>query len=156
MTPFVLRRVQWVPQPLDEVFAFFADAGNLEAITPDWLCFRILSPKPVAMRTGARIHYRLHWHGLPLRWLTEIRTWKPPTGFVDVQLRGPYRQWHHTHRFRPTSQGTLIHDVVRYALPLGPLGRLAHAWVVRRDLEAIFDHRAARVAALLGSAGCHA
>ena len=94
------------------------------------------------MRPGARIEYRLRWHGFPLRWVTEIRTWDPPTGFVDVQFRGPYRLWHHTHRFQAVDGGTLMRDMVRYVLPFGLLGRLAHAWVVKADLEAIFDYRA--------------
>src|SRR5689334_13428786 len=131
VTPYVLQREQWIPRPLEEVFAFFADAGNLEAITPAWLGFRILTPRPIVMRPGAHIRYQLGWHGIPLRWLTEIETWEPPHEFVDVQLQGPYRLWHHTHRFEAADGGTVMRDVVRYALPLGLLGRFAHALLVR-------------------------
>jgi ligand-binding SRPBCC domain-containing protein len=152
---YLLRREQWIPQPIEDVFAFFADAGNLEAITPSWLDFQILSPRPMVMQRGAHIHYRLRWHGLTLQWLTEIESWNPPTEFVDVQARGPYRLWHHTHCFEPVDGGTRMRDVVRYALPFGPLGRLAHAWRVKSDLEAIFDYRALRVSEILGSRCAH-
>ncbi len=145
MRTFLLQREQWIEKPVEEVFAFFADATNLEAITPPWLRFRILSPTPIAMRAGALIFYRLRWGWLPLRWVTEIEEWQPPFRFVDVQLGGPYALGHHTHSFEPHEGGTLMRDSVRYALPLGPLGRLVHRLFVCRDLEAIFDHRARKV-----------
>lgn len=145
MRTFLLQREQRIARPVAEVFAFFADATNLEAVTPPWLRFRILSPRPIAMRAGALIVYRLRWGWLPLRWVTEIEEWQPPFRFVDVQLRGPYALWHHTHTFEFHEGGTLMRDSVRYALPLGPLGRLAHRLFVRRDLEAIFDYRARKV-----------
>lgn len=151
MRIFVLRREQWIPRPIEEVFAFFADAKNLEAITPEWLGFRILSPQPITMREGARIVYRLRWHGLPLRWVTEIAHWESPTRFVDVQQEGPYALWHHTHEFRPGQGGTFMCDVVRYALPLGCLSSAVHGLIVRRDLNAIFDHRARAVSELFAS-----
>lgn len=153
--PYFLRREQWIPQPIEDVFAFFADARNLEEITPAFLGFRILSPKPIDMRPGARIQYRLRWHGLALRWLTEIQTWNPPNEFVDVQVQGPYRLWHHTHRFEAVDGETLMRDMVRYVLPFGLLGQLAHAWVVKSDLEAIFDYRALKVSEIFGSRCAH-
>lgn len=143
-----LRREQWIPRGLDEVFAFFCDAGNLGAITPPWLGFRILTPGPIRMAAGAKVRYRLGWHGVPVTWTTLIRRWDPPHGFVDVQLSGPYRLWHHTHRFAACSGGTRMTDVVRYSLPFGVLGRAAHAIKVRRDVERIFDYRARRIAEL--------
>jgi ligand-binding SRPBCC domain-containing protein len=149
MTVHVLERSQRLPRPPDEVFPFFADALNLEAITPAWLHFRVLTPPPVTMAAGARLEYRLRLHGLPLRWLTRIEVWEPPVRFVDVQVRGPYRLWHHTHSFEPHGDGTLMRDRVRYALPLGPLGELAHALLVRRDLDRIFAVRHAVVRARL-------
>jgi ligand-binding SRPBCC domain-containing protein len=142
----LLARSQHVPAPPDEVFEFFADAHNLEAITPPWLGFRVLTPGPIEMRPGALIEYRLALHRVPVRWLTRIDEWEPGRSFVDVQVRGPYRLWHHTHSFEERGRGTLVVDRVRYALPLGPLGALAHAVVVRRDLERIFDHRHAAIA----------
>jgi ligand-binding SRPBCC domain-containing protein len=146
----VLRREQRLPGAPADVFAFFADAGNLEAITPAWLGFRIVTPRPIAMGAGTLIEYRLALHRVPLRWLTRIEVWEPGVRFVDVQLRGPYRAWHHTHEFEPDGRGgTVMRDVVRYALPFGPLGELARRAFVARDLEAIFDHRHRRVAELL-------
>jgi len=148
-----LRREQRLAGTPGEVFPFFADAGNLEAITPPWLGFRVVTPRPIAMREGALIEYRLRLHGLPISWLTRIEEWETdPTHprFVDVQLNGPYSLWHHTHEFRPHPDGgTLMTDTVRYALPFGPLGSLAHRVLVRRDLERIFDFRARAVPARL-------
>jgi ligand-binding SRPBCC domain-containing protein len=148
---FLLQREQWVPSPIEEVFAFFADAKNLETITPPWLGFRILTPGPIAMQTGTCIAYRIRWRGLPLRWVTEIANWGPPFQFVDVQRRGPYALWHHTHTFEPRDGGTQVRDLVRYALPMGLLGPLLHRLVIRRDLEAIFDYRTARVIEIFGN-----
>ncbi len=150
MRVHVLRREQHLPKPPEEAFAFFGDAHNLEDITPPWLGFRVVTPRPIAMHPGTLIEYRLRLHGLPIRWRTQIAVWDPPRRFVDVQLDGPYRLWHHTHEFEPEGEGTRITDVVRYGLPLGPLGEIARALLVRRDVEAIFDHRAGAIPALLG------
>jgi ligand-binding SRPBCC domain-containing protein len=143
-------RDQILPGAPDDVFEFFADAHNLEAITPPWLGFRVVTPAPIRMAPGTLIEYRLRLHRVPVRWLTRIEVWEPGRRFVDVQLRGPYRLWHHTHAFEPHGEGTCVRDVVRYRLPLGPLGRLVHAAVVRRDLERIFDFRREAVARALG------
>jgi ligand-binding SRPBCC domain-containing protein len=147
----VLRREQRLPGRPDDVFPFFADAHNLEAITPPWLGFRVITPRPIEMRPGALIEYRLRLHALPLRWRTRIVVWDPPRRFVDVQLSGPYLLWHHTHDFEPApgGDGTVMRDTVRYALPFGPLGALADRLLVRRDLAAIFDFRRAAVDAAL-------
>src|SRR3954447_19432160 len=135
-----LRREQRLGAAPDEVFPFFADAGNLESITPPWLGFAITTPRPIPMHVGTIIEYRLRLHGLPIRWLTQIEAWEPGVRFVDRQLRGPYGLWHHTHEFEPTSDGaTLMRDVVRYALPLGPAGALAHAPFVPRGLQGVFS-----------------
>jgi ligand-binding SRPBCC domain-containing protein len=136
-----LRREQVLPGDPQDVFAFFSDAGNLEAITPPWLRFRIVTPRPIELRPGALIEYRLRLHGIPLRWLTRIQEWEPGRRFVDMQVRGPYALWRHTHTFEPHPEGTLMRDTVEYALPLGPLGRLALLAFVRRDVERIFDFR---------------
>jgi ligand-binding SRPBCC domain-containing protein len=146
----VLERSQRLPRPPREVFGFFADAFNLQAITPGWLHFQVLTPAPVTMAANTLLEYRLRLHGLPLRWLTRIEQWEPPVRFVDTQVRGPYRLWHHTHSFEPDGDGTVMRDRVRYALPLGPLGELAHAALVRRDLDRIFAFRHAAVRARLG------
>jgi ligand-binding SRPBCC domain-containing protein len=145
----VLERVQRLPRPVDEVFAFFADARNLEAITPPWLRFRVVTQGAIEMRRGTLIEYRLRLHGLPIRWLTEIAEWVPGRRFVDVQVRGPYALWHHTHSFEREGPATVARDRVRYRLPLGPLGAGARLLFVRRDLARIFDHRQEAVAKLL-------
>jgi ligand-binding SRPBCC domain-containing protein len=147
----LLRCEQIVPAAPARAFALFADAHNLERITPPWLRFRILTPAPIRMDTGTRIDYRLVLHGLPLRWTAEIREWEPGHRFVDVQVRGPYALWEHTHTFEPAGSGTALRDVVRYALPLGPLGELANRFLVRRDLERIFDFRQRAALSLLAS-----
>jgi ligand-binding SRPBCC domain-containing protein len=138
-----LIREQRLPGTPDEVFPFFADAANLEAITPPWLRFRIFTRGPIEMREAALIEYRLRLRGIPIRWRTRIDDWQPGVRFVDRQVSGPYALWHHTHEFAPDGpRHTLMRDTVRYALPLGPLGDLAHRLVVERDLARIFDFRA--------------
>lgn len=146
----VLEREQRIPRPLGEVFGFFARAGNLERITPPWLRFSLLTPEPIEMRLGTLIEYRLRLHGIPVRWVTRIEEWEDGKGFVDRQLRGPYRLWHHRHEFVADGAQTVVRDRVSYALPLGPFGELAHIAFVRRDLARIFGFRRAAVARLLG------
>ncbi len=133
-----LQTSLFVPRPLPEVFAFFADAHNLQRITPPWVDFRIETPAPIAMHVGALIDYRLKVRGVPVRWRTEITDWQPPHRFVDTQLRGPYWRWVHTHRFREAPGGTVVDDDVDYAVPGG---RLVNRLLVQRDLRAIFLHR---------------
>jgi ligand-binding SRPBCC domain-containing protein len=142
---YILMRQQWIACPQDQVFEFFSDARNLEAITPPWLKFRILSPAPVPMVQRAQIEYQLSWRFVKLRWVTLITHWSPPHFFVDLQQSGPYRYWEHTHAFRDENGGTRMFDTVRYELPLGILGRMAHSLKVRCDLERIFDYRAAKI-----------
>ncbi len=146
-----LRREQRLPAPIDDVFAFFADARNLEAITPPLLRFRVVTPEPILMAAGTLIRYRLRVRGVPVRWLTRIAEWDPPHRFVDEQVRGPYALWHHTHVFEAAGAETIMRDVVRYRVGCGPLGTLADALLVRRDVEAIFDHRAERVPGLVAT-----
>jgi ligand-binding SRPBCC domain-containing protein len=136
-----------VPRPVAEVFDFFSDAGNLQAITPDWLDFSILTPRPIAMGAGAVIDYLLRVRGFPIRWRTEIPVWEPPHRFVDEQRRGPYRVWIHEHRFRARADGTEVVDFVKY---LPPGGWLADRLFVRRDVETIFRHRQAKLREIFG------
>lgn len=138
MRVFRLEAELWLPVPRAEVFPFFADAGNLEQITPPWLNFEILTPRPIPMRPGTLIDYRIRLRGLPLKWRTEISVWEPPVRFVDRQLRGPYRQWIHEHIFEERDGGTLCIDKVNYAV-LG--GALIERLFVRRDVKRIFEHR---------------
>src|SRR5690242_5512703 len=107
----------WLPRPRAEVFAFFADAANLETITPAFLKFQAVTEAPIPMRAGALIDYRLRLHGIPITWKTELAEWDPPRRFVDRQLRGPYAEWVHTHTFDEQDDGTLVRDHVRYRLP---------------------------------------
>lgn len=134
-----------LPRSREEVFAFFADAGNLELLTPAELRFRILTPLPVEMREGATIRYRLRLFGVPFGWRTRITCWDPPDRFVDAQERGPYALWEHTHCFEAVAGGTRVDDRVCYALPLQPLGEIAHP-AVRRQLERIFRYRSEALA----------
>ena len=145
---YLLERVQTIPRPIGDVFRFFADAFNLEAITPPFLRFRIVTRPPIPMAAGTLIDYRLRLFGMPFRWRTGIERFEPESGFVDAQVRGPYRLWHHTHAFDALGAATRMCDRVRYALPLGPLGRLAHAALVGRTLETIFDYRRDRISEL--------
>jgi len=145
----VLERWQVVPVEIDEAFAFFADARNLEAITPPWLRFRILTAPP-SLQRGSLLTYRLQLFGFPIRWRTEISEWRPPFGFTDVQLAGPYRRWEHTHRLRRLDGGTEIYDHVLYRLPFEPFAGVFAPVTVQRWLPEIFDYRARQIAALLG------
>ncbi len=130
----------FVPRTRDELFPFFCDAFNLERITPPELKFRVLRPRPIELREGARIEYRLRLWGVPFGWRTLISLWEPPVRFVDEQTSGPFGRWVHRHEFVPTGQGTIIRDHVDYALPLSPLSGFAHP-LMRRQLTRIFRYR---------------
>ena len=145
-----LKRVQRIPQPLETVFSFFADAGNLERITPPFLHFRIVTPLPVTMQAGACIEYHLRLIGFPIQWTTRIEDYAPPHRFVDSQLFGPYKKWVHLHEFSASGDGTRMQDVVDYEIPYGITGALAQKLFVARMLERIFDYRREAITALLG------
>ncbi len=149
----VLRTRQCFEAPLETVFAFFADAANLESITPPWLRFRIETPLPIEMRKGTLIDYRLRLYGIPIRWRTEICDWQPPVLFADRQLQGPYRQWHHTHTFEEFRGGTLMTDVVEYSVPGG---RLVNRLMVEPQLRRVFGYRRQHLAELDAAAGAAA
>lgn len=143
MKTFTLTNELWLPQSPEEVFPFFADAGNLELLTPPSLRFRILTSLPIEMAVGTLIDYRIRLRGMPIRWQSEITAWEPPYRFVDEQRRGPYCLWVHEHVFMPRegaaqNGGTLARDVVRYAVPGGAI---VQRLFVASELERIFDYR---------------
>ena len=142
---------QLVPLARDAAFAFFSDPRNLEAITPPFLGFRIVDQSTAEMREGTELTYRLRIHGVPVTWRSKIAEWCSNEGFVDVQLKGPYAKWRHTHSFHDRGSATLIRDHVLYRLPLGKLGHWVGGRFVAADVKRIFEYRAARTAELLGS-----
>jgi ligand-binding SRPBCC domain-containing protein len=137
----VLESRVWVEASRSRVFAFFDDPANLTRLSPPSLRFELLTPGPIVMGAGTVLDYRVRWLGLTLSGRAFIREHDPPVRFVDVQLRGPYRRWEHRHLFLEDSGGTWVEDRVTYGLPLGPLGSLGHALVVRRQLERLWEYR---------------
>ena len=149
MSEYVLQRSLTLDLPREQVFDFFADAGNLERITPPELKFHITTPQPIDIKKGALIDYRLKLHSFPVRWQTIISVWNPPYEFVDEALKSPYKQWIHRHTFTELAPDkTLIEDEVKYRLPFAPFGNIAH-WLVRRELDYIFDFRQKTVQEIL-------
>lgn len=146
-----LKTCQLLPHRRDQVFAVFSDVFRLQALTPAWLHFSVLTPAPVTIREGTLIDYRLRLRGLPIRWQSCISEWNPPLGFVDVQVRGPYRSWRHEHIFEATDGGTVCRDIVDYAVPGG---RLIDWLFVRRDLREIFEYRHRKLAELFPATAC--
>ena len=144
--PFRLETRLWLPAPVDRVFAFFADASNLESISPPFLHFRLLTPR-VEMRRGATLDYRLRLRGVPFRWRTEITVWEPESRFRDEQRRGPYRYWRHSHLFRAERGGTIVEDGVNYDVPGG---WAVHQLLVGPDLVRIFTYRQERLREIFG------
>ncbi len=136
-----LDQAQEIDASIEDVFAFFSDPSNLARITPPALRFRIHGAPAAALGEGSRIEYRIRWLIFRLRWVTRITKWRAPHEFQDVQEKGPYAAWVHTHRFSRRGDMILMEDHVDYALPLGVLGRLVHRLAVRRQLEEIFAYR---------------
>lgn len=135
---YLMRSECFVPRPLEEVFAFFSDAANLERLTPPWLKFHILTPLPIEMRVGRFIDYRLRIRGVPVRWQSEITVWNPPYDFTDESRRGPYKYWRHNHQFVAEGDGTRVFDEAHYGVPGGAL---VHWLLVGRDVRKIFEYR---------------
>jgi ligand-binding SRPBCC domain-containing protein len=152
MADYILESRVWLASARTDVFAFFAESANLVLLTPPSFRLRIVAG-PRALSTGAVVDLRLTWLGVPVRWRTFIREWDPPFRFVDVQVRGPYARWEHRHRFWEAEGGTWVEDRVTYRLPLGPLGRLAHVLLVRRQIAAMWSYRTRRLGQLIGRVG---
>lgn len=142
---FELRREVLIPAPIDEVFEFFSDPANLAKITPKSVGFKDLTTDARPMRPGIRIIHQIRWFGIPVRWDTLIEEYDPPNGFVDTQVKGPYKYWRHQHSFEAAPGGTLMLDRVEYKMPFGPLGMIAHALFVERQLKRIFDYRGRKI-----------
>ncbi len=135
---YLLTAAMTVDLPIAEVFDVFSDARQLERITPPWLNFQILTPLPIEMKAGALLDYKIRLHSIPIKWRTEISAWEPPYRFVDQQLKGPYKRWHHEHTFEEIDGKTIVGDNVHY-IPRG--GSLIHRLMVKPDLEKIFRFR---------------
>lgn len=152
MAEYILTRNLTLDLPVEKVFEFFADAENLERITPPELNFRIITQQPFELKKGSLIDYKLKLRGFPITWQTVISEWNPPYAFTDEALKSPYKQWIHRHIFTENKDGgTDIEDEVRYRLPLEPFGDLMHRFI-RRELDYIFDYRQKSVAEILQSA----
>ena len=149
MADYILESRVWLARTRAEVFAFFADSSHLLLVTPPAFRLRLVGGPP-ALATGAVLEMRLRWLGVPIRWRAFIREWDPPYRFVDVQVRGPYARWEHRHRFLEEGGGTWVEDRVTYRLPFGPLGRAAHALIIRRQIAALWRYRTRRLGELVG------
>jgi uncharacterized protein len=152
-TVYVLETEQWIPAPIEKVFAFFQDEKNLEILTPDLLNFKVLQMNTPTIQKLTHIDYKLKVHGLPIRWKTEIRDWNPPHLFSDYQLKGPYCLWHHFHHFSEKDGGTLMADQVYFQLPFGMIGNFFGGWFVRKDVRAIFSYRFKKIESLFPKNG---
>ena len=156
MADYVIERRLWLPRPRPEVFAFFADPGNLARVSPPPADLRWLAPPPASLGAGAVLDFSIRLCGLPVRWRVFVREFDPPYRFIDAQLWGPFARWEHRHLFFEgppgDATGTWVEDRVTYRLPLGSLGRLAHALGAGRSIARVFDYRARRLQELLGAA----
>ncbi len=145
-----LDRIQILPLPLDQAFAFFADPRHLEASTPPFVHFKFTREPPAVFQAGSVVDYRVRMLGVPFRWQARIELWEPPHRFVDIQVKGLFASWHHTHLFEDAGDGhTRMRDRIEFAMPMGALGRVAYRLFVARTIERIFDVRAEHLAALL-------
>lgn len=153
MADHVLESRVWLARPRPEVFAFFADPGNLEKLTPPAFRLRVLTQPPRPLAAGAVLDLRLSWLGLPMSWRAYIREYDPPYRFVDVQVRGPWSRWEHRHQFLEEGGGTWVEDRVTYRLPLGPVGRVLHGALVSRQLRELWTYRQRRLGELLTGGG---
>lgn len=149
---YQLKKTQLIKTDLETCWKFFSSPTNLKLITPPYMGFDIKVSLPEKMYEGLMIAYTVRplW-GIPMTWITEIKTVKDNHFFVDEQRKGPYNIWHHEHHFKETAEGIEMTDIVTYVIPLGILGRLMHPIIVKPKLEEIFDYRYKRVEELFNS-----
>lgn len=132
---------QYIPKSRKELFPYFSVETNLEELTPPTLKFKVLNKSTEKVHEGTELNYKLKLHGIPLDWTSKIINWNPNNGFVDTQIQGPYKKWHHEHAFQDLGEGCLMRDIITYQLPAGWLGELVASKWVRSDLQKIFDYR---------------
>ena len=145
----MLHTSQWLPGALPEIFDFFSRPENLQKLTPPHMSFHILTPPPIVMQEELKLDYKLKVHGLPLRWTSLISKWNPPHSFTDKQIKGPYREWTHTHSFSEEGEGTLVEDHIVFKVPGG---RLVEKLVVQKDLASVFSYRHQMLEKIFGTA----
>ncbi|MEZ4845973.1 MAG: SRPBCC family protein [Bdellovibrionota bacterium] len=145
MNDQVLQRESIIKAPLEKVFDFFSNAKNLEIITPPFLNFTILEQSTPKVQKGTIFTYRLKVHGIPIRWKSLIEEWVPNSHFVDTQIFGPYKKWHHLHTFKSVPEGTWMQDTVNYRVHMGILGHWLTGRWVRKDVESIFTFRESKI-----------
>ena len=142
MKPFVLERKQTLPIGIDQAWIFFNNPVNLARITPPSMAFRLTSPPLAESYAGMILTYSLRpLFGVEVAWTTEITHLHKPYFFVDEQRFGPYRFWHHQHRFTEVDGGVEMHDLVHYLLPHMQFTGLVNRWIVAPRLNRIFDFR---------------
>ena len=143
---YQLKTKQFVKTDMATCWDFFSDSKNLSKITPQSMGFIVRTELPDKMYEGLMIEYTVSpMLGIPMNWITEIKTVKNHSFFVDEQRKGPYRIWHHEHHFKEVEGGVEMTDIVSYELPLGFLGRLMHPILVKNKLKEIFDYRRQKV-----------
>lgn len=148
---YYFNQQTFIEQPLDTVFAFFSKAKNLEKVTPPKLRFKILTPLPINMHRGTLIDYQIRLLAVPFKWQTKITLWEPPFRFQDVQLKGPYKKWKHTHLFEAVDGGTQMTDEVVYQIPFAPLSPILHTMFIKGQIESIFAYRKEQLDTLFGN-----
>lgn len=151
---YQLKRTQLIRTDFQTCWDYFSAPGNLHVITPDYIDFRVHTAVPEKLYEGLIIRYTIRpILGIPLTWISEIKTWREDRYFIDEQRRGPYKLWHHEHHFREVEGGVEMTDVITYLMPFGVFGRLVHWLFIRRQLERIFDYRCQKADELFPAPG---
>jgi len=149
---YQIKRIQNIPIELKKAWDFFSQPDNLKLITPDYLNFKILSKSDAGeMYPGMIITYTLSplFH-ISINWATEISQVKEYKYFIDNQIKGPYKIWHHEHHFKETEQGVEMRDILYYEIPYGFVGRLLHKLIIEKKVNEIFNYREQKIKELFG------